>query len=415
MSREKKNPYSFLSMDNFKSLGQVIKNFMIDTYNIPIESIFQYDDFKEILQSVMTDIEGSNKTITMQEKNKLVIISVRSIIFERMRVYQEKKEIHTSQLRTLEKESENVGAHMPLPVPEMDRDIDDADSTKNDEVFFKKLQDLEQRRKAGLPTSQPTIPNPQTPIVATTSPSISQAVQPSIIKPSHEQVIVAVPPPPRHGDAYTISSWDRSLQENIERSRLLWTSTISTMADPLGTRVAGLFLPVSVSSYTPYVILSIEGASGANTSCILSPENSLQKARGWSRWIPMDNGLSYIRNVSSPWKIELRSADNVMLPLGCDISIIKSIRLDDVKMSMLLDVHPLPQDGEFTIGDQVWICTKKDRKKTEIISITCGSIEVRCPHNISDLSSEWTNARLLNYSRQWSLVLDITKSEHIKK
>lgn len=472
---------SFLSIENFNTLGSIIENFIYDTYNISLKSVFEYDEFKQILRNIMNDVDQSNKNKNMSiaDKNKIVIVYIRNLIFEKIKKQTEqsdqstqshpnnipKSELtlepstelrseiiskpetkiqHYDQSDEIDQFSFQSTIVTPIATPIMDRD--EIDNNQKDEVFFKKLQDLEQRRKINI-VSNSTTTLKQNVINTLNSPTISnkanisgkanisnvvntstilseqpqQQLQSQLSPQSQtQQVIVAIPPPPRHGTSYIISSWDRSLMENPERANFVWTNSFPTMIDPLGTRIAGIFLPILVCNYTPYVVLTIEGASGINTSCILAPDNyMINKTRGWLRWSPMDDSLSYIKNVATPWRIQLRSADNTILPLGRDNFYIASINVDITNKSARLTLSPPPQEGEFQAGDQVWIYTKNERKKSELLSISNDTIEVRYSIPIksptmSTTAHEWINAKVLNYTRQWSMILDLTSSEHKK-
>jgi hypothetical protein len=184
-----------------------------------------------------------------------------------------------------------------------------------------------------------------------------------------------------------------------------------------------MILPVSLSNYTPFVHIVIDGPGGNQTSCILSPDTILgNKSRGWQRWSPLDASLSYIKNISSPWIIQLKSADGAFLPLGLDHLHIVSISADITnRMATLKLASSLPSyevvlnEGDFQPGDQIWIYLKSEKKKTEIISVSKDSIDVRYniptrTPSISNSVHEWMNARILNYNRQWSIILDVTSS-----
>lgn len=444
-------PPPFLSMDNLNTLGSIIENFIYDTYQINLTRVFPYEEFRQLLRNVMNNIDASNKTATISEKNKLVIVNIRNFIFEKLKKHEETT-VYSAVPEQVSMSSPPVPAVPPsplqpltspsltplpaqlsslseMPTQQMDRDDNEdmEDKNKKDEIFFKRLQELEQRRKIPATpqqqqqsqqqhTQQQQTQQQQTSIVSNEVLHIFPSAPPA----SSQQVIVAVSPPPRHGISHIISSWDRTIQEYPDRTSFVWNNPLPTMIDPLGTRVAALFLPVSVCNYTPYVTLHIQGASGMHTSCILAPENYIvNRTRGWIRWSPMDDSLSYIKNVSSPWTIQLRSADNTILPLGRDTLQIVSINIDITNKSAKLTVSPLPQEGEFLVGDQIWIYTKTERKKTEVLSVSNDTIEVRYQiplksPTMSTSAHEWIRGYILNYNRQWSMILDLTSSEHRK-
>lgn len=393
-------------MDNLNRLGSMIENFIYETYKIPLNDVFDYEDFTQLLHNTMNNVESSNRSLPIMDKNKMVIVRIRDYIFEKTKKSPQPPK-PTSSFKP-EKEPETEA--QIIPTPEMDREEDDK--------FFKKLQDLEQRRKLNLPQQPLAVPpvTQQVPLAPMTV-QIPQVANTPVAPPP---VIVAVPPPPRHGIHYIISSWDRRLIEHPERANFVWNNTLPAMIDPLGTRIAGVFLPVSVCNYTPYLTLHIEGASGSHISCVLSPEYyPVGRTRGWLQWSPINESLSYIKNVSSPWTIQLRSADGTILPLGRDNTDVASVNIDITNKSARLILSPTPQEGEFLVGDQIWIYTKTERKKTEVLSVSADMIEVKYQIPVKTTSlgymvHEWVQARVLNYSRQWSIVFDLTSSEHRK-
>lgn len=431
--RKKQSAYSFLSMDNYNSLGPIIKNFMYETYEINVDAIYEQEEYKHNLQSIMIHIDSTNKELPLADKNRMAILNMRNTIFEKIESIKkanEAKKPISQQPPDISQDDPTPHAEMPImlpPTPQNDRE-ETGDASKNDDVFFRKLQDLEQRRKihpinvSGANTNSPVQPQPQSRVeVPVSSASVQQATAPPAQAIAvQEQVIVAVPPPPRHGITYVIASWERGLLEHPDRASFSWNKALPTMIDPLGIRIAGMFLPISVCNYTPYITVYIEGASGSSTSCILSPDyHPVNRNRGWLRWTPMDTSLSYIKNVSSPWMIQLHSADNSVIPLGRDMMHIDSISIDVTNRSARLTLSPPLQDGDFSVGDQVWIYTSNEKKKTDVLSVSAESIEVRYQipirsQSMSHNAHEWLKMRIVNYSRQWSLILDLESLDNRK-
>jgi len=439
----------FLSAENLKRLGATIESFIYNTYQIQLKDILGFQEFQQVLRDVMVLVDTNGKNFSFIEKNKQVIVQVRNILFENINKRNNfSKEVETAPVPEQEIETRpnmrsimdpvasasGTGAVstvnpfentiMPVPIDRVGTQIE-----QSEDVFFKKLDELEQKRKAPAPG---TVVHPPSSPLAPIS-SISSPNQPSYIPSSSpsfqnssqsmEHVIVAMPPPPRKGTAFIISSWDRYIVDNPERSILRWNTPLPPLSDQIGTRIAGIFLPISLSTYTPYVHILLDGPGGNQTSFILAPDTVLgNKTRGWQRWSPLDVSLSYIKNISSPWIIYLKSADGTILPLGLDHLHIVSIAVDITNRSATLKLgtsipsqEVILNEGDFQVGDQIWIFIKTEKKKTEVLSVSKDSIQIRynIPTHTPSMSNavhEWMNARILNYNRQWSMILDITNS-----
>lgn len=405
---------SFLSVENLNHLGATIEGFLYDTYKIQIKGLISLADFERMLRDVMGRIEGSPayRGSLIAEKNKQVILSVRNILLEKARG-PAMEAVAASVPAAQDVETENHEEVMPAPIDRVA-----TKSEVSEDAFMMKLQELEQKRK------MPASVIKQAAEAATTATATAPAAADQVVGAT-EHVVVAVPPPPRHGTTFVISSWDRNVTENPERAVMRWTTPLPFSNDPTGTSIAGMFLPVSFSTYTPYVYLIIEGASGNKTSCLLAPDTLAgpARARGWHRWSPLQDALSYIRPMSSPWVIQLRSADGALMPLGIDHLYVATIDVDishrtaTLKLASIVpgQTEVVLTEADFQVGDYIWIFTKTDKKKTEVVGVNKDSIVVRYTMpmkapSISNPVHDWIQGRVLNYHRQWSLVLDLTTS-----
>lgn len=399
---------SFLSVENLNRIGATIEGFLYDTYKIQVRDLYSLSEFEGMLKELMEKVEEIAPQAPLAEKNKQVVLLVRNAIME------------------------GPPDPAPLPLPsaaEMPAPVERTATKKEEpeDVFFQKLQELEQKRKVPPRVSQPPPtppPAPAPPQSHAAAPPTGPALAPTLaVAPvaPQEHVIVAVPPPPRQGIPHIISSWDRNLHENPERAAMVWKGPFPSQVDPTGTSIAGLFLPGLFSSYTPHISLVIEGVGGKQTACILSPDSS-HPTKGWARWSPIGQSLSYIRNLSIPWVIQLRTADGSLLPLGLDHYKIAFMEVDVTNQMAILRLASVLTDApvtvltesDFQVGDQIWIYTRNDKKKTEVRAVSKDAIQVRYTHpakspTISNAVHDWINARIMNYSRQWSLVLDLTR------
>ena len=395
----------FLSMENLSNLGFTVESFLHDTYGIRLKEIISLSDFQELMQDVMQETEEDFPNLSHSEKNKKAIVSIRNILFDRLRM----KSQQPSAQQAVPSDVKEDAMPVPTPIERVSTKTEDSD-----EVFFKKLQDLELRRRVAVSGAAPQQPMPPPP-----SPPI---LKPQVLEEQPRQVqhvVVAVPPPPRHCLTYVISSWDRNILENPGRSFMVWNNSLPPLYDPMSTRIAGLFLPASLASCSPYVSIAIQGAGGASTSCLVYPDCVATIRRGWIRWSPMDISLSYIKSVSMPWAVELRAADGTPMPLGVDhyriVSIAVDVGINTATLRLASSVANQAvslNESDFQVGDQIWIYTKNDKKKTDVLSVSKDAIEVRYSMpmrtpTMSNAMHDWMNAQVLNYNRQWSLVLEV--------
>lgn len=446
----------FLSADNMSRLGTTIESFLFETYKIQLKDTFEPRAFEMLLRDIMMSVDASDDgRLSLQEKNKLAIVTARNIVFEQLKAasspqphpHPHPQRAAASFPATLADDYQPQDQPhpqpplppQPSPDPLMPSPIERV-STKpedNDALFFKRLQELEQKRSASVAIQQTLSPpvkkppaQPARPIQAANSDQQAATPVPAPAPSASQQVIVAVPPAPRRGSSIVISSWDRSLADNLERSSMQWTGQLPASIDLMGTRITGIFMPVSVYGITPYIVLAIDGAGGNHSTCILSPDASAitGRTRGWMLWSPMNDSLSYTRNVPSPWTIHTRAADGSPLPLGLDHCYILTIAIDITNRTASLVLSSVLQpgqqasinDSEFQAGDQVWIITKSSIVKTDVLSVSANGIDVRYKNSMrsvsmSNAAHEWMNCRVLNYSRQWSLVLDVTSTEHTNR
>lgn len=409
---------SFLSIENLNHLGATIEDFLYNTYKIQLKSVIGLNEFQMALKDTMTRIDANpaGRGASATEKNKQVILSMRNFVLEKVRAAATEAEAPS----IMEQAPYETGNEAVIPVP-----IERV-STKTEDVtedaFMVKLQELEQKRK--LPTNMlKQVP----PVTGTVTGPVGPAAPTAPTAPAApiEHVVVAVPPAPRQGMAFVVSSWMRQLAENPERAILRWTTPLPFSSNSIGTSIATIFLPVSLATCSPYMYLMIDGAGGNQTSCILAPEDVAvsNKGRGWQKWKPIDKALSYIKNVGTPWVIQLKTADGALMPLGIDHFYVMTIESDISNRTAFLklgSIFPNVSDinlteADFQVGDYIWVVTKTDKKKTEILSIKNDGIQVRYmipvgAPSISNSLQDWINGRIINYHRQWSMVLDLTIS-----
>lgn len=424
MSSYEKN--SFLSIENLNHLGATIEGFLYDTYKIQLKTVFRLPEFQMTLRDMMTRVDAhpSGRSAPMAEKNKQVILAMRNLVLEKAMASMTAEA--NSATDVVEAAPQGLEDEQMAPAPTPIERISTKTEDVTEDAFMMKLQELEQKRKLPAAGAAPA-PAPAAAAHAPTGTggAVAAPAPAPAVTPPLEHVVVAVPPPPRQGITFVISSWERQLEDNPERAVLRWTTPPPFSSNPIGTSIAAIFLPASLGTCSPYMYLTMGGAGGNQTACLLAPEDvaSGTKGRGWQKWRPIDKALSYIRHVATPWVIQLKTADGALMPLGIDHYYVMSIEGDISNRCAFLKLGSIfPNvagvsitEADFQVGDQIWIVTKTDKKKTEVLGIQKESIQVRYvvpvgAPSISNGLQDWNNGRIMNYHRQWSMVLDMTVS-----
>ena len=200
----------------------------------------------------------------------------------------------------------------PLPLPEIDVKEDDEAS------FMRKLEEIEIARRIRPDQNQ----IPVSPIIEQQLPFQPQLPPQVIAAPT----VIYIPTKSKISDLQQIiiSSIDRGWDYNPKRSTFIWSGNISK-DENMKLAFAGIFLPKIVATFTPIIIIEIQGAGGKkqNILCSLSFEGPI-----WDKWYVVrttDSKDTTIRPISSPWTIKLLDTFNNPLNVGEDAQIIKSV------------------------------------------------------------------------------------------
>jgi len=243
-----------------------------------------------------------------------------------------------------------------------------------DDIFFNKLQQLELNRKTFTPSIEP-------PIKKTIEPSSLQL-----------QTIntVYMPSPVKIGKEIKIASWERNWCEEHKRNYFTWKGTLPRFVDSTTTRVGCVMCP---TQNIQMISLVIEGANQDEVSVSLIPSHEVGN---FTVYKPILDTLSYLKLLSLPWKVSLETGDGEKIDFGSD----------NVPFTVLYTSETystLECECDWCYGEQLRIFSTK-MIATKVIRRGMGTIDVSgC---IKD------NGYMLNYSRQISIVLEMTTSDH---
>jgi hypothetical protein len=242
-----------------------------------------------------------------------------------------------------------------------------------DDVFFNKLQQLELSRK-------------------TFTPSIEPPTKPPVAEPLQIQSIntIYMPAPVKIGKEIKIASWERNWLEEPNRNYFTWKGPLPRFVDRTTTRVGCV---ICYSDRHQMVSLIIEGANEDEVSVSLIPSHTIGI---FTIYKPILETLSYLKLLSLPWKVSLETCDGEKIDYGVD-NIVFRVIYSSEKYSTI------ECECDWDIGDMLRIFTKK-----QIVSKI-----LRKGEGLMDVEGYIdTNGTMLNYSRQISIVLEMTTTDH---
>ena len=254
----------------------------------------------------------------------------------------------------------------------------------DDEVFFNKLQQLELNRKTFTPTIESTSP----PAPPNTSTQLLQSIN-----------TVYMPAPIKIGKEIKISSCDRDWREQLSRNYFTWKGSLPRFVDRTNTRVGCLICVTDILKSTSIVSLVVEGANEDEVSVTLIPSHSVGN---YTIFRPILESLSYLKLLALPWKISLESGDGEKIDLGVDGLCYKTLNVSEEGYYSTLEYV-----GECSEGDsiRVYVETLKKVIATNILRKRMNG-EIDVAGTIPDYG------KILNYSRQFVVVLEMVVNDH---
>lgn len=253
----------------------------------------------------------------------------------------------------------------------------------DDDVFFNKIQQLELNRKTFTPAIEPVAAAPPPPPLDNT---IIQSIN-----------TVYMPAPIKIGKEIKISSSERDWCEKHERNYFTWKGSLPRFVDRTNTRVGCLICLTDILKESSIISLVIEGANEDEVNVTLIPSHSVGN---YTIFRPILESLSYLKLLALPWKVSLESGDGEKIDLGIDGLCYKTLELSPDGYSTL------EYTGECSEGDSVRIYVETLKKviATIILKKREGQIDV--------LGMVPDRGKILNYSRQFTIVLEMVVNDH---
>lgn len=251
-----------------------------------------------------------------------------------------------------------------------------------DDVFFNKLQQLELNRKTFTPVIEP--------VTVTVTPETTSPYLPSINT-------VYMPSPIKIGKEIKISSWERDwCDKKSDRNYFIWKGSLPRFVDRTNTRVGCLICLTEILNSSSIISLVIEGANEDEVSVTLIPSHCVGS---YTIFRPILESLSYLKLLALPWKISLESGDGEKIALGIDGVCYKTLCVFD-------GYSRLEYGGECSEGEsiRVYVETLKKVIATNIIKKRENEIDV--------VGTVPDYGKILNYSRQFTVILEIVVNDH---
>lgn len=369
---------SFLSRPNYEYVYGIALQYLQDTNTLYVSKEELQKCVADTMMAVAKDKE--KEEVNLETWNKLTIRMVRDIV--RNRKQQAYEDAATPPATTATEEPEG-------------------------DPFFIKLQELEVARKSGNVWLQQQQPLPTTAAQPLATPPV-----PSDVNQVPSVTTIYMQAPPEKGTAIHIRSWHRSWAQRPERAVYTWSGPFPNGADLLSTYVSSVVVPKLTMTFTPYVILEIEGAGGQVNECILIPDSKSVNGT-WEYLRPPSKGMGHIRPLALPWTLRFLDADRELLSFGHDnwkVHNVQHIRTDVSRLTVQCNVKDESLSKAFVTGEWLLLETNIDKQvRCKVIAVGPDTIDVQEKVDIS-----FRGASILHLHRQSCVILE-TASAVVKK
>lgn len=361
---------SYLSLANFQYVADIAFKFLQDTKSLFVTA----DELNGIVAETMRQIAQSRdgEEVDLEAWNKQTILKVRDIV-----------------------KSRNI------KTPPMEVEETDASEMKAD-PFFTKLQELEVARKSGnvwmqSNASAAAIPLATPPVTANDT--------------ANNITTIYMQAPPEKGVTIHIRSWHRSWVQNPFRAAFTWSGPFPVGMDVNSSYVSCVIVPKQTMTWTPYVILEIEGAGGQVNECILIPDSKSVNTT-WEYLRPSVKSLGYVKPLALPWKLRLLDADRESLPYGEDRWKVKDVQPLREATRIVIDCEPNTSlRNEFVAQELLLIRTSVDQQlRCKVVAVGPNTIDV---DEIVDRT--YIGANILHLHRQSCVIIETSTTTHVKK
>lgn len=379
----------YLTEQNAYYIMNIMKRFMKDKYNFDIETIDSKLYFKnttEIMNNVYNDY---GDTYDKTNLNKVALSELKEFIIKNY-INQRKDNIN---------EIENI---------EGDIEEDKDQKSLDDDEFINRLQDLELKRKMNISlskTNKDNLNNIQSFEQVYQTDSNSNYTRAGINNNDNNNKVqnVFIPIPQKIGKELQIHSWQRNwVLEEPNINGFKWKESLPKQINRTNLKIGCLIAPKKFLLNNGLITIRIEGVNEEEEYVSMISEKIVGE---YVIYRPVLDTLSYIRLLSTPWTITIETSDGEMINLGND-SINYTIN-NIIRNTTILSVENA--DNLYNIGNSLRVYLQDNNKiiSASIIDVTDNTITIDKVIKSS--------GKLLNFSNQFSIIIETTINEHLRK
>ena len=379
----------YLTEQNAYYIMNIMKRFMKDKYNFDIETIDSKLYFKNTTE-IMNDVYNDyGDTYDKTNLNKVALSELKEFIIKNY-INQRKENID---------EIENIEGYI-----EEDKHLKSLD----DDEFINRLQDLELKRKMNISlskTNKDNLNNIQSFEQVYQTDSNSNYTRAGINNNNNNNnnnkvQNVFIPIPQKIGKELQIHSWQRNwVLEEPNINGFKWKESLPKQINKTNLKIGCLIAPKKILLNNGLITIRIEGVNEEEEYVSMISEKIVGE---YVIYRPVLDTLSYIRLLSTPWTITIETSDGEMINLGND-SINYTIN-NIIRNTTILSVENAA--NLYNIGNSLRVYLQDNNKiiSASIIDVTDNTITIDKVIKSS--------GKLLNFSNQFSIIIETTINKH---
>lgn len=377
----------YLTEQNAYYIMNIMKRFMKDKYNFDIETIDSKLYFKNTTE-IMNDVYNDyGDTYDKTNLNKVALSELKEFIIKN---YINQRKENIDEIENIEEEIEE----------------DKHQNSLDDDEFINRLQDLELKRNMNISlsktNSKDNLNNIQSFEQVYQTDSNSNYTRAGINNNNKVQNVF-IPIPQKIGKELQIHSWQRNwVLEEPNINGFKWKESLPKQINKTNLKIGCLIAPKKILLNNGLITVRIEGVNEEEEYVSMISEKIVGE---YVIYRPVLDTLSYIRLLSTPWTITIETSDGEMINLGND-SINYTIN-NIIRNTTILSVENAA--NLYNIGNSLRVYLQDNNKiiSASIIDVTDNTITIDKVIKSS--------GKLLNFSNQFSIIIETTINKHLRK
>lgn len=380
----------YLTEQNAYYIMNIMKRFMKDKYNFDIETIDSKLYFKNTTE-IMNDVYNDyGDTYDKTNLNKVALSELKEFIIKN---YINQRKENIDEIENIEEEIEE----------------DKHQNSLDDDEFINRLQDLELKRNMNISlsktNSKDNLNNIQSFEQVYQTDSNSNYTRSGINNNNNNNKVqnVFIPIPQKIGKELQIHSWQRNwVLEEPNINGFKWKESLPKQINRTNLKIGCLIAPKKILLNNGLITVRIEGVNEEEEYVSMISEKIVGE---YVIYRPVLDTLSYIRLLSTPWTITIETSDGEMINLGND-SINYTIN-NIIRNTTILSVENAA--NLYNIGNSLRVYLQDNNKiiSASIIDVTDNTITIDKVIKSS--------GKLLNFSNQFSIIIETTINKHLRK